>query len=60
MGPPSVPHQPDAPLESRVIFAAAHVVADPLADNGPGVDAALDWDATIAFRRHLWSHGLGV
>ena len=22
--------------------------------------AAVDWDATLAFRRHLWSHGLGV
>ena len=29
-------------------------------DNTPGAPAALDWDATLAFRRHLWSHGLGV
>ncbi|MFI5960132.1 DUF993 family protein [Cryptosporangium sp. NPDC051539] len=34
--------------------AAAHVVADPLADNTPGAPAALDWDATPAFRQHLW------
>ncbi|BFO21686.1 hypothetical protein SHKM778_80740 [Streptomyces sp. KM77-8] len=26
----------------------------------PGSPAAVDWDATLAFRRHLWSHGLGV
>ena len=45
---------------SRVALAAAHVVADPLADNTPGQPAALDWDATLAFRRHLWSYGLGV
>ncbi|ADD40788.1 dihydrodipicolinate synthase family protein [Stackebrandtia nassauensis] len=45
---------------SRTIYAAAHVVADPLADNGPGRPATLDWDATMAFRRHLWSQGLGV
>jgi hypothetical protein len=45
---------------SRIAFAAAHVVADPLADNTPGQPAVLDWDATLAFRRHLWSHGLGV
>jgi hypothetical protein len=45
---------------SRVIYSAAHVVADPLADNGPGRPAAVDWDATIGFRRHLWDLGLGV
>ncbi|MEU8823216.1 dihydrodipicolinate synthase family protein [Streptomyces sp. NPDC048636] len=49
-----------APLTSRVVFAAAHVVADPYADTHPGGPAAVDWDATLAFRRHLWSHGLGV
>ncbi|HWN33335.1 MAG TPA: dihydrodipicolinate synthase family protein, partial [Pseudonocardia sp.] len=36
------------------------VVADPLADNTPGRPARLDWDATLAFRHHLWRHGLGV
>ena len=30
------------------------------ADNDPWLDTAIDWDATIAFRRHLWSLGLGV
>jgi Protein of unknown function (DUF993) len=44
----------------RIALAAAHVVADPLVDNDPWVTAAIDWDATIAFRRHLWSLGLGV
>jgi hypothetical protein len=48
------------PATSRVVFAAAHVVADPLAANGPGAPARLDWEATLAFRRHLWAHGLGV
>ncbi len=42
---------------ARVAYAAAHVVADPLADPSGG---ALDWDATLAFRHHLWAHGLGV
>ncbi len=41
-------------------FAAAHVVADPWGENVPGAPAALDWDATLAFRRHLFSYGLGV
>ena len=45
---------------SRVAFAAAHVVADPLAERDPWLDAAVDWEATIAYRRHLWGLGLGV
>jgi hypothetical protein len=49
-----------APLTSRTVFSAAHVVADPYADISPDAPAAVDWDATLAFRRHLWSHGLGV
>ncbi|MFG2891178.1 dihydrodipicolinate synthase family protein [Streptomyces sp. NPDC048248] len=49
-----------APPASRTVFSAAHVVADPFADSTPDGPAAVDWDATLAFRRHLWSHGLGV
>ncbi|MFF3202538.1 dihydrodipicolinate synthase family protein [Streptomyces sp. NPDC002962] len=49
-----------APFTSRTVFSAAHVVADPFADTSPDSPAAIDWDATLAFRRHLWSHGLGV
>ncbi|MFG1699231.1 dihydrodipicolinate synthase family protein [Nonomuraea sp. NPDC049309] len=48
------------PAKSRIAYAAAHVVADPLGDNTPGSPAAVDWDATLRFRRHLWSHGLRV
>ena len=44
----------------RIAYAAAHVVADPLADVDPWLDVAIDWDATLAFREHLWSLGLGV
>jgi hypothetical protein len=58
-GEPATFERPDAPLRSRVFFAAAHVVADPLAQ-GDSVGCAIDWDATLAFRRHLWSWGLGV
>ncbi|OIV35554.1 dihydrodipicolinate synthase family protein [Mangrovactinospora gilvigrisea] len=47
-------------LAARTVFSAAHVVADPYADISPDDPAAVDWDATLAFRRHLWSHGLGV
>ncbi|GIJ31188.1 dihydrodipicolinate synthase family protein [Micromonospora sediminimaris] len=52
--------RPDGPPRTRVAYAAAHVVADPAADNTPGAPAVLDWDRTLAFRRHLWSYGLGV
>ncbi|MEX0173863.1 dihydrodipicolinate synthase family protein [Streptomyces sp. LMG1-1-1.1] len=51
---------PGGALASRTVFSAAHVVADPYADTTPDSPAAVDWDATLAFRRHLWSHGLGV
>jgi len=36
------------------------VVADPMSAKEPWLDAAIDWDRTIAYRRHLWSYGLGV
>jgi hypothetical protein len=45
---------------NRIAYAAAHVVADPLAERDPWVEAAIDWDATMNFRRHLWSLGFGV
>ncbi|MET4674008.1 dihydrodipicolinate synthase family protein [Streptomyces sp. PvR018] len=48
------------PPTSRTVFSAAHVVADPYADISPDDPAAVDWESTLAFRRHLWSHGLGV
>lgn len=51
--------KPSRPF-TRIAYAAAHVVADPLSTREPWLDAAVDWDATIAFRRHLWSWGLGV
>jgi hypothetical protein len=43
-----------------VAYAAAHVVADPLADSDPVTDARLDWEATLAYRQYLWSLGLAV
>ncbi|MEW2593420.1 dihydrodipicolinate synthase family protein [Micromonospora aurantiaca] len=52
--------RPSGPPAGRIAYAAAHVVADPYADNSPGRPAGLDWDATLAVRRDLWSWGLGV
>ena len=52
---PSGPHR-----FNRKAFAAAHVVADPFAAQEPGLGPAIDWDATLAFRRHILDLGLGV
>ncbi len=49
-----------SPLQSRIAYSAAHVVCDPLADSDPLNQAQIDWDATLAYRRHLWSLGLSV
>src|SRR5206468_1038600 len=51
---------PAGPIRGRVAFAAVHVVADPLADVNPTLEVALDWEATLAYRRYLWSLGLAV
>ncbi len=42
---------PSRRLTSRIAYAAAHVV--------PSADG-IDWERTLAYRRHLWSYGLGV
>ncbi|MGX9293573.1 dihydrodipicolinate synthase family protein [Tsukamurella paurometabola] len=60
LGEPGPWQRPTAPITSRVAFAAAHVVPRTTADNTPGAPADLDWDATLAYRRELWSYGLGV
>jgi hypothetical protein len=52
--------RPSAPFRSRVAFAAAHIVADPRRDVDVLNQPAIDWDATLAYRRHLWSYGFGV
>jgi len=45
---------------TRKALAAAHLVADPWSTQQPWLEAAIDWDATLAYRRHLWSWGLGI
>ncbi|MGH7005658.1 MAG: dihydrodipicolinate synthase family protein, partial [Alphaproteobacteria bacterium] len=48
------------PAFNRIAYAAAHVVSDPLRDSTPRGSPAIDWDATMAFRHHLWSLGFKV
>lgn len=55
-----LPRPKGLPQFNRIAFAAAHVVVDPLADNCPWVDSAVDWDKTIQFRDYLWDLGFGV
>lgn len=57
--PKSFPDKVSGPM-NRIAFSAAHVVADPLADADPWLQAAVDWDKTIAYRERLWDLGLGV
>lgn len=52
--------RPTSPLHSRRVYAAAHVIPDVTANNIHGGAVVLDWDTTMAFRRELWSYGLGV
>jgi hypothetical protein len=58
--PIQFPSKADTARFNSIAYAAAHVVADPLADIDPWVDTAVDWDKTIAFRHYLWDLGLGV
>ena len=51
---------PLGPNPARVVFSAAHVVADPFTSSDPSGPAAVDWDDTMAFRRHLADLGLGI
>jgi hypothetical protein len=60
LGPAAAFPTGSGPIASRIGFAAVHVVADPLADINPTLDVKLDWDATLAYRRYLWSLGLAV
>jgi hypothetical protein len=53
------PAKPGARL-TRIAYSATHVVASARAAIDPWVDCQLDWDQTVAYRRHLWSMGLGV
>jgi hypothetical protein len=57
--PKNFPQRITRPL-NRVALAAAHMVADPFADNDPWLNVAVDWDKTLVYRDYLWGLGLGV
>ncbi|QRP43054.1 DUF993 family protein [Amycolatopsis sp. FDAARGOS 1241] len=60
MGPAREFPAPAAAFAQRDVYAAPHVVAAPLGEYTPGIEPPVDWEATIAFRRHLWRYGIGV
>ena len=51
---------PSRPFRSRIAYAAAHVVVDPRRDVDVFAENAIDWECTLAFRRHLWRYGFSV
>jgi hypothetical protein len=59
-GPPSRFPERVARAFNRVAYAAVHVVSDPRVDADPWLVAAIDWDATIAYRKRLWDLGFFV
>lgn len=50
----------ETPFFNRIVYSAAHVVSNPLAAADPWLKTPLDWEATLAYRRYLWSLGFGV
>jgi hypothetical protein len=45
----------------RIVYAAAHVVADPLAAAvDPWARQPVDWERTVAFRHRLWDLGFKI
>ena len=51
---------PTAPFRERIAYAAAHVVVDPRRDVDVFTEAAIDWESTMAYRRHLWKYGFAI
>jgi hypothetical protein len=60
VSPPSTFRGPSAPITSRSVYSAAHVVCDPLRTGDPSTDACIDWETTLQYRHYVWSLGLGV
>jgi hypothetical protein len=48
------------PNAARVVYSAAHVVADPFTANDPSGRATVDWRTTMEFRRYLAGLGLSI
>jgi hypothetical protein len=60
MGPASRFASTGPAITVRTVYAAAHVVMDPLASHDPWRGPVVDWDSTLAFRHRLWGLGLKI
>lgn len=58
-GQPLAVVKPTQPF-SRIVYSAAHVVADPVRAAELSQPAAIDWDKTMEYRRYLLEQGLGI
>jgi hypothetical protein len=58
-GTPIPVRAPRTPF-NRIVFSAAHVVANPFADIDCASESAIDWERTMAYRRYLAGLGLGI
>lgn len=45
---------------ARIVYSAAHVVADPFTTHDPTGLASVDWQRTLEFRHYLANLGLGI
>ena len=55
-----LPQTPLSANPARVVYSAAHVVADPFTARDPSGPATVDWEATMRFRHYLHGLGLGI
>jgi len=60
LGEPSVFPMSGPPIRVRSVYAAAHVVMDPLRSANPWRAPVVDWHATLRFRHHLWTLGFAI
>jgi Protein of unknown function (DUF993) len=63
LSPPAPPPPAAPPRFDRIAYAAAHIVAQPPgsgAPRDPRDPGAVDWEATLRFREHLWRLGFGI
>ena len=60
MSPPSAFSERAQGGFPRIVYAAAHVVADPLAGDDPWARSPVDWERTLAYRHRLWDLGFRI
>jgi hypothetical protein len=60
LGQPSAFPTAGPPIRVRTVYAAAHVVMDPVRSSDPWRAPVVDWDLTLKFRHHLWKLGFWI